>query len=85
MDEILASTLRDAVHDRLDYLDKLATEADLRSRAALANTEIIRLTSAWRTLLAAHEPDEHGRCPQCSGWFGPAGIPARSGSPPTST
>ncbi|MBP2323795.1 hypothetical protein JOF56_004180 [Kibdelosporangium banguiense] len=31
----------------------LATDGDLRSRAALADTEIARLTSAWRTLLAA--------------------------------
>lgn len=68
MDEILAVTLSRAVHDRLDYLDKLAAGSDLRSRAALADTEIVRLTSAWRTLLAAHQPDERGRCPQCSGW-----------------
>ncbi|UJW32460.1 hypothetical protein L3Q67_01335 [Saccharothrix sp. AJ9571] len=66
MDEILALTLRSAVHDRLDYLDKLATGADRESRAALADTEIVRLTSAWRTVLDAHQPDERGRCPECS-------------------
>lgn len=75
MDEILAATLRRAVHGRLDYLDKLATDSDLRSRAALADTEIVRLTSAWRTLLAAHQPDERGRCPECSGWRRPRKHP----------
>ncbi len=40
MDEVLAGTLCRAVHQRLDYLDKLATGADLVSRAALADTEI---------------------------------------------
>lgn len=75
MDEILAATFRRAVHDRLDYLDKLATDGDLRSRAALSSTEITRLTSAWRSLLAAHQPDEHGRCPQCSGWLRPRAHP----------
>lgn len=74
MDEILASTLRRAVRDQLDYLDKLATDADLTRRAALVDTEVIRLTSAWRTLLAVHEP-EHGRCPQCSGWLRPRKHP----------
>jgi hypothetical protein len=69
MDEILASALREAVLNRLDYLDKLVTEGDLPSRAALADTEISRLTGAWRALLAQHEPDERRRCPQCwSGW-----------------
>jgi hypothetical protein len=75
MDEILAATFRRAVHDRLDYLDALATDGDLRSRAALANTEITRLTSAWRSLLSAHQSDEHGRCPQCSGWLRPRAHP----------
>jgi hypothetical protein len=75
MDEILASTLSDAVHDRLDYLDKLAAEGDPPCRAALAGTEIARLTSGWRTLLAEHEPDEHGRCPQCSGLLRPRRHP----------
>ncbi|WP_410673193.1 hypothetical protein [Amycolatopsis sp. cmx-4-68] len=75
MDEVLAGTLCRAVHQRLDYLDKLATGADLVSRAALADTEIVRLTSAWRTLLAAHQPDARGRCPECSGWRRPRRHP----------
>ncbi len=75
MDEILAATLCRAVHGRLDYLDKLAIDADLRSRAALADTEIVRLTAAWRTLPAAHQPDERGRCPECSGWCRPRRHP----------
>ncbi len=75
MDEVLAGTLCRAVHQRLDYLDKLATGADLVSRAALADTEIVRLTSAWRAMLATHQPDEHGRCPECSGWRRPRRHP----------
>ncbi|CRK59314.1 hypothetical protein [Alloactinosynnema sp. L-07] len=75
MDEFLADALRRAVHDRLDYLDKLATDADLRSRAALADTEIVRLTAAWRTLLDAHRPDHQGRYPECSGWRRPRPHP----------
>ncbi|MDQ3577086.1 MAG: hypothetical protein M3443_05695 [Actinomycetota bacterium] len=73
------------MHDRQEYLDKLAADGDLRSRAALSSTEVTRLTSAWRSLLTAHQPDEHGRCPQCSGWFRPVHTHARSGPPPTST
>lgn len=69
MDEILAATFRRTVYDRLDYLDKLATDGDLRSRAALATTEITRLTTAWRSLLSVHLPDERGCCRQCSGWL----------------
>ncbi|MGH3921495.1 MAG: hypothetical protein ACRDTT_01240 [Pseudonocardiaceae bacterium] len=68
-------TVRDAVYGRLDYLDQLVADADEPSRAALANTEISRLTTAWRDLLAAHHPDEHGRCPQCSGWRCPRQYP----------
>jgi hypothetical protein len=75
MDEVLATTLRDAVHQRLDYLDTLVAEADLQSRAALAESEIARLTTAWRALLAQHQPDEDGRCPQCSGWRRPRKFP----------
>ncbi|MDQ3276292.1 MAG: hypothetical protein M3Q39_15035 [Actinomycetota bacterium] len=75
MDEVLASTLHDAVYQRLDYLDRLVTEADLPSRAALADTEVARMTAAWRVLLAQHKPNEHGRCPQCSGWRRPRKFP----------
>lgn len=68
MNEVLASTLRDAVYERLDYLDRLVSRADLSSRAALADTEITRMTAAWRTLLAQHEPDYRGRCRECARW-----------------
>lgn len=63
------------MHEHLDYLDKLAIEGDMDSRAALSSTEITRLTSAWRAVLAAHHPDDHGRCPQCSGWWLPRKHP----------
>jgi len=70
-----SSSLCDEVYGRLDYLDRLVTDSDLRSRAALADTEISRLTAAWRDLLAAHQPNKHGRCPQCSGWRRPRRHP----------
>ncbi|MEV6639694.1 hypothetical protein [Amycolatopsis sp. NPDC051371] len=66
MDEVLSSALRDAVFGRLDYLDRLAEEGDQHSKAALADSEIVRLTGAFRALLADHEPDEHGRCRSCA-------------------
>lgn len=75
MDEVLTSTLCRALHDRLNYLDTLATEGDLRSRAALSSTEITRLTAGWRTLLLTHQPNDKGRCPQCSGWLRPRRHP----------
>lgn len=68
MDEILAGVLRSGVYERLDYLDKLVAEGDTPSLAALAETELPRLSTAWRAVLALHEPDERGRCPHCSGW-----------------
>ncbi|MDX8053814.1 hypothetical protein SK571_30975 [Lentzea sp. BCCO 10_0798] len=55
----------------LDYLDSLAVDGDEPSRAALAETEITRLTSAWRVLLDLHAPDGQGRCPHCSAWRRP--------------
>jgi hypothetical protein len=75
MDEVLTSTLQDAVFGRLDYLEHLADEGDQQSKAALADTEIGRLTGAFRALLAEHAPDEHGRCPHCSGWLRPQSHP----------
>src|SRR5687767_13400308 len=68
MDEILAGTLRSGVCERLDYLELLVANGDAASLAALAETELARLASAWRALLTLHEPDARGRCPQCSGW-----------------
>jgi hypothetical protein len=69
------SYVASAVIERLDYLDRLVTQADEPSRAALAETEIARLTGAWRTLLRLHTPDERGRCPECSGWRRPRRHP----------
>ncbi|MCP2259762.1 hypothetical protein LX15_003471 [Streptoalloteichus tenebrarius] len=64
------SSLREAVLERLDHLDLLATEGDERSRTSLATTEITRMTTAWRALLEQHEPDAGGRCPRClSRWW----------------
>ncbi len=69
------AAVRDAVFERLNYLDQLVTEADLPSRAALAETEIVRMTDAWRALLAEHEPDSRGRCRNCSRWRRPRAFP----------
>ncbi|MGW4529163.1 hypothetical protein [Amycolatopsis sp. NPDC004378] len=68
MDEVLSSALRTAVHSRLDYLDTIVAKADEESKSALADTVITQMTGAWRELLAAHEPDERGRCRACSPW-----------------
>lgn len=69
------TAVREAVCERLDYLDQLVTQADVPSRAALAETEIARMTEAWRALLADHQPDSHGRCKQCSRWRHPRAFP----------
>ncbi|MFL6125933.1 hypothetical protein [Actinophytocola sp.] len=75
MDKYPAPTLAKVVIERLDYLDRLATEGDTPSLASLAETEIARLTEAWRALLELHAPDGHGRCPECSGWRRPRRHP----------
>ena len=75
MTRVPGDALREAVFDRLDYLDHLVSQADVPSRAALAETEIARMTEAWRALLAEHEPDSHGRCRQCSRWRHPRSFP----------
>jgi len=67
MDSVLSSTLRDATYEWLDRLDGLARTADEQSRALLAETDMVRLIDAWRTLLAEHEPGEDGFCPTCTG------------------
>lgn len=66
MDEILGQVLRDAVWERLDVLAELANRADAPSLLSVARCELPRLTEGWRTLLAAHEPDEKDNCPECS-------------------
>lgn len=66
VDEILGQVLRNAVWERLDMLSELASRADAPSLLSVARSELPRLTDGWRTLLAAHEPDERGNCPECS-------------------
>ncbi|GDY31125.1 hypothetical protein [Gandjariella thermophila] len=66
MDAILGQVLRNAVWERLDMLSELATRADAPSLLSVARSELPRLTEGWRALLAEHEPDERGNCPQCS-------------------
>jgi len=66
VDQILGHILRQAVWERLDLLDELATHADARSLASVAQSELPRLTGGWRALLAEHEPDSKGNCPSCS-------------------
>lgn len=67
MDGVLSSVLRDATYGWLDRLEMLVCSADMPSRAALADAEMGRLISAWRALLAEHEPNEDGRCRRCTG------------------
>lgn len=66
MDQILGQILRQAVWERLDTLEELASRADDAELEPVARTELPRLTDGWRALLAAHEPDSKGRCPECS-------------------
>lgn len=66
VDEILGQVLRDAVWERLDMLSELANHADAPSLLSVARSELPRLTEGWRSMLAAHEPDERGNCRECS-------------------
>ena len=67
MDQVLGQVLRNAVWERLDMLSDLATRADAQSLVSVARSELPRLTEGWRAMLLAHEPDERGDCPTCSG------------------
>lgn len=75
VDQILGQILRQAVWERLDMLDELASRADAESLLSVARTELPRLTDGWRALLAAHEPDARGRCPECSSRWRPRAAP----------
>lgn len=75
MDEILGQVLRSAVRERLDVLSELADRADASSLLSVARSEIPRLTAGWRALLTAHEADEKGNCPECSGRRRPMKAP----------
>jgi hypothetical protein len=67
VDQVLGQILRQAVWERLDMLDELASNADNGSLLSVARSELPRLTHGWRALLASHAPDHRGRCPECSG------------------
>lgn len=58
--------VRRAIAERLATADEMADRAE--HRVPLVRTEIQRITGGWRELLAAHLPDDAGRCPVCSGW-----------------
>jgi hypothetical protein len=61
-------TMRDAVLNRLDHLDR-AAGADSGTLLQLARTELNRLTDGWRLLLTVHRRDDLNRCPVCPpGW-----------------
>ncbi|GAA2334301.1 hypothetical protein GCM10009854_07390 [Saccharopolyspora halophila] len=75
MDAILGTVLRSAVRERLDVLSELANRGDAASLLSVARTEIPRLIEGWRTLLTAHEADEKGNCPECSGRRSPQAAP----------
>jgi ribosomal protein L37AE/L43A len=66
VDEILGQVLRNAVWERLDMLTDAAAGPRGAAPARLARGEVLRLAEHWRSLLAAHEPDERGNCPECS-------------------
>lgn len=75
VDQILGSILRQALMDRLDMLDELASHADGPSLASVARTELPRMTEGWRALLRAHEPNRKGNCPSCSTRWRPVKAP----------
>lgn len=75
VDRVLGQMLRQAVWDRLDMLDELASSADNGSLLSVARSELPRLTYGWRALLATHAPDPRGRCPECSSRWRPRASP----------
>jgi hypothetical protein len=75
MDAILGTVLRSAVRERLDVLSELAGRGDAAALVSVARAEIPRLIEGWRKLLTAHEADEKGNCPECSGRRRPQQAP----------
>ncbi len=75
VNRVLGQILRQAVWDRLDMLDELASSADNGSLLSVARSELPRLTYGWRALLATHAPDPRGRCPECSSRWRPRASP----------
>jgi hypothetical protein len=75
VDQALGKILRQAVWERLEILEELASNADNGSLLSLARTELPRLTHGWLALLATHAPDPRGRCPECSSRWRPRAAP----------
>jgi hypothetical protein len=71
VDQILGQILRQAVWERLDMIDELASNADNKSLLSVARSELPRLTHGWRALLATHALDPRGRCLECSSRWRP--------------
>lgn len=63
--DLVAGPLQTSVHQRLDDLTRSAGLCDAGRATQLARREIPLLVQALRSVLDAHEPDEHGRCPVC--------------------
>jgi hypothetical protein len=78
VNDVLTDTLCQAVLDRLDQFDRLATAADQRSAAALAAYQIPALTATLRAILARHRPTDDDRCPHCSRWRRPHRFPCHA-------
>ena len=58
--------LREAVLRRLSALDRIASASSAEAALIpLARTELTRLASGWRRLLAAHQPDHDRKCTAC--------------------
>jgi hypothetical protein len=57
-------TLVAAVWRRLDELDRMAIAGRTTSTARV-DSEMCRLTTGWRALLAQHTTDRRGRCRSC--------------------
>lgn len=66
VDEILEQVLRNAVWERLDMLSELAANTGQCELVDSSSSELPKLAEGWRDLLAMHEPDDQGNCPECS-------------------
>lgn len=62
-----AGPLQTSVHQRLDDLMRSAGQCDADRASELAQREVPLLVQALRSVLAAHEPDDRGRCRVCRG------------------
>lgn len=71
----MGSSLRQAVLERLEDIERVAAEGQTEALLPLARTELQRLTDGWRVLLTLHQADEHGRCRACRGGLRPRRWP----------